>query len=117
MTDAERCYAAALRIIGYRFNSEAELRRKLQAKKFEKTVIESTLARLQKEKLVDDERFLRAACEHRARTLVRRHGADYLDTHEGRMKLAAYLINHGYERSLVFDAVREISANKAALVE
>ncbi len=35
MSDPERAYASALRILSYRFNSEAELRRKLRAKKFE----------------------------------------------------------------------------------
>lgn len=57
MTDEERCYASALRILGYRFNSEVELRRKLRAKKFEKEIIDATIVRLRKEKWLDDERF------------------------------------------------------------
>ena len=153
MTDAERCYLSALRILGYRFNSEAELRRKLQAKKFEKAIIDSTLARLREEKWLDDERFagafvrtrarkrgakrilrelhatgvrrevaeeavrqnvdagrereaLEAACERRARLLARRHGAAYLESGEGRTKLTAWLLNQGYEASLVRDVLR-----------
>jgi regulatory protein len=51
------CYVAALRILNYRFNSEAELRRKLRAKKFEREAIDAAIARLHKEKWLDDERF------------------------------------------------------------
>ncbi len=57
MADEERCYLAAMRILNYRFNSEAELRRKLRAKKFEKDVIDTTIARLHKERWLDDARF------------------------------------------------------------
>jgi regulatory protein len=55
--DLARCYIAAMRILGYRFNSEGELRRKLQAKKFERSVIDPTIERLRGEKWIDDERF------------------------------------------------------------
>lgn len=65
----ERCYLAALRILGYRFNSEAELRRKLQRKSFEKAIIEATLVRLRGERWLDDERF--AAAFVRTRGLKR----------------------------------------------
>ncbi|HUP45436.1 MAG TPA: RecX family transcriptional regulator [Thermoanaerobaculia bacterium] len=57
MTDLERCYVAAMRILHYRFNSEGELRRKLRAKKFEQDVIEQTVGRLRSEKWLDDARF------------------------------------------------------------
>ena len=53
MTD---CYTAALRILRYRFNSEAELRRKLRAKKFESEDIDLAIARLHGEKWLDDAR-------------------------------------------------------------
>ena len=109
MTDAERCYAAALRIISYRFNSENELRRKLQAKKFEKPLIDATLERLRREKLVDDERLVRSACESRVRTLVRRKGEEYLTTYEGRTKLIAWLLNRGFDGDLVRSVVKEIA--------
>lgn len=69
LSDADRCYLAALRTLGYRFNSEAELRRKLQRKKFEKATIDATLARLREEKWLDDERF--AAAFVRTRGLKR----------------------------------------------
>jgi len=58
--ELERCYVAALRILNYRFNSTEELRRKLRSKKYEKDVIDDTLARLTAEKWLDDERFASA---------------------------------------------------------
>jgi len=54
------CYLAALRILKYRFNSTAELRRKLRAKQFDKQTIEEALARLREEKWLDDERYAAA---------------------------------------------------------
>lgn len=51
------CYTAALRILGYRFNSEAELRRKLLRKSFPPSEIDEAIARLREEKWLDDERF------------------------------------------------------------
>ena len=70
MTDAERAYVAALRILGYRFNSELELRRKLQRKKFEKAIIDATIARLREEKWLDDERFAGAFARTRSRKRI-----------------------------------------------
>ena len=67
MSDA---YVAALRILNYRFNSEAELRRKLRAKKFEKDDIDAAIARLHKEKWLDDERFAEAFVRTRANKRV-----------------------------------------------
>ena len=46
MTDHERCYIAAMRILGHRFNSELELRRKLASKRFERDVINETIEKL-----------------------------------------------------------------------
>lgn len=67
MSDA---YIAALRILNYRFNSEAELRRKLRAKKFEKDDIDVAIARLHKEKWLDDARFASAFVRTRANKRV-----------------------------------------------
>ena len=157
MSDApDPCYLAALRILNYRFNSEGELRRKLRAKKFEKEAIDLTVARLHREKWLDDQRFagafvrtranrrlgrkrilrelqaagiddalaeqavvenvdperelesLHALRDRRARMLVRRHGAEYLTTSEGRNKLTVYLLNQGYDAALVSQALKEI---------
>ncbi|MGN6182830.1 MAG: regulatory protein RecX [Thermoanaerobaculia bacterium] len=69
--DLELCYLAAMRILGYRFNSEAELRRKLTSKKkFDAETIERTLARLRDEKWLDDERFAGAFVRTRAQKRV-----------------------------------------------
>jgi len=70
VTDAERCYVAALRILGYRFNSELELRRKLQRKKFEKPLVDATIARLREEKWLDDARFAGAFVRTRSRKRI-----------------------------------------------
>ena len=59
-------YLSALRILQYRFNSEAELRRKLRAKKFEQDDIDAAIARLHREKWLDDERFAGAFVRTRA---------------------------------------------------
>jgi regulatory protein len=156
MSDAERCYAAAMRILGHRFNSEAELRLKLRAKKFEREIIDDTINRLRTEKWLDDERFagayvrtrqkrkigprriarelsaagvdqetarhviaentdeerelsdLTALCEKRKRLLSRRYGRQYLETAEGRKKLAGYLFSHGYDAALIQRVIKEI---------
>ena len=70
MTDLERCYLAAMRILAYRFNSTAELRRKLRSKKFEPDVIDATLTRLGEEKWLDDERFAGAFVRTRSNKQV-----------------------------------------------
>ena len=75
------CYVAALRILGYRFNSERELRRKLAAKRFDDETIAATLARLRQEKWLDDERFAGAYVRTQAQKGL------------GRLRIAAFLIN------------------------
>ena len=70
MTDDERCYLAAMRILAHRFNSEVELRRKLKGKKFEAGVIDTTLVRLRDEKWLDDERFAGAFVRTRSNKKV-----------------------------------------------
>ncbi len=156
VTDLDHCYAAALRILGHRFNSVAELKLKLRAKKFDREIIDETITRLRDEKWLDDERFagalvrtrqrkkigprriarelaaagvdretarsvlvehadeerqfadLKALYEKRSRLLIRRHGRQYLETAEGRKKLAAYLLNQGYDAALIQRVIKEI---------
>jgi regulatory protein len=55
--EPQPCYVAALRILQYRFNSEAELRRKLKRKQFTTDEIDDAIVRLYREKWLDDERF------------------------------------------------------------
>ena len=159
MSDLERCYIAAMRILNHRFNSTAELKRKLKSKKFEPPVIDETITRLTSEKWLDDGRFaasfvrtrqnrkigprriarelsaagvdqdsarlamrenadpereradLIALLQKRRRMLARRHGEEYADTPEGRNKLAAYLLNQGYDRDLVLEVVQWSAAD------
>jgi regulatory protein len=66
------CYTAALRILNFRFNSIAELRRKLRAKKFDEEEISATLERLREEKWLDDERFASSFVRTRATKRVGR---------------------------------------------
>ena len=155
MSDLERCYVAALRILNYRFNSEGELRRKLAAKKFERADVDATIGRLRDEKWLDDARFANAYVRtrqskrigsrriarelqaagvdgdiartaiaenrdpereredlekeylKRRRLLIRRHGAGYIETAEGRNKITAYLLKQGYDASLIHSVVKE----------
>ena len=155
MSDLDRCYAAALKILGYRFNSIHELRRKLAAKAFSQDEISATIKRLVEEKWLDDERYagalvrvrarkrvgrlrirrelmaagvndeaaetalseniapdderaqLVALCDKKMRMLATRNGDAFVASDEGRNKLTAYLLRHGYEISLVLDVMRE----------
>jgi regulatory protein len=65
--DVERCYIAGLRILNYRFNSEAELRAKLDRKEFPRDAIDAAIERLRREKWLDDERFAAAFVRMRLR--------------------------------------------------
>ncbi len=52
-----RCYTAAIRFLGYRPRSEAEVRLKLRQRQFESEMVERTVARLRKHGLLDDGAF------------------------------------------------------------
>jgi regulatory protein len=65
--DIERCYIAGLRILNYRFNSETELRTKLDRKEFPRDAIDSAIERLRREKWLDDDRFAAAYVRTRVR--------------------------------------------------
>lgn len=154
--DLERCYVAAMRILQYRFNSEAELRRKLQRKQFTAELIDPTIERLRHELWIDDARFagsfvrtrqlkrigprriarelgaagvdedtarhavrqhadpereradLESLCRKRHLVLVRRKGAEYAASGEGRNKLTVYLLNQGYDGALVREVVTQV---------
>ncbi len=65
--DLERCNIAAMRILNHRFNSEGELRRKLEMKEFARDVIDTTIDRLRRERWLDDDRFAAAHVRTRVR--------------------------------------------------
>jgi regulatory protein len=93
MTDLERCYAAALRILSYRFNSTAELRQKLRAKKYEENVVAEVLQRLRDERWLDDERYAAAYVRTRqnkkvgSRRIARELNAAGVDDETARMAI------------------------------
>ena len=93
--ELERCYVAALRILNYRFNSEAELRRKLRSKDFDAPTIEATLARLRDEHWLDDDRFAGAFVRTRA------------NKRQGRMRLLRELQAAGVDGETAATAVAE----------
>ncbi|MGA7613729.1 MAG: regulatory protein RecX [Thermoanaerobaculia bacterium] len=66
--DPEKCYEAALRLLGYRWRSSEELRLRLRRRNFSAAVIERTIERLTGAGWVDDERF----ASEMARSLLRR---------------------------------------------
>jgi len=90
---ADDCYVAALRILKYRFNSTAELKRKLRAKQFDRQTIEETVARLRDEKWLDDERF--AAAYVRSR----------VSKNKGRLRIRRELIVAGVDDDTIAAAV------------
>src|SRR5260370_21520319 len=96
MTETERCYAAALRFLQYRWNSAVELRRKVRRKQFSDEVITSTLDRLRAEKLLDDERFAAAMVRTRSRKRI------------GRLRIRSELGAAGVDEETI---ARAISAN------
>jgi regulatory protein len=93
--EVDRCYLAAMRILQYRFNSEAELRRKLRVKKFEREEIDATIERLHREKWLDDERFAGAFVRTRALKKV------------GRNRILRELQNAGVDGETAAQAVAE----------
>jgi len=93
--DSERCYATALRILRHRFNSTAELKRKLRSKGFAKADIDPTIERLAAEKWLDDARFAGAFVRTRARKRV------------GRLRIRRELIGAGVDDEIIARAVGE----------
>jgi regulatory protein len=89
------CYAAALRILKYRFNSTVELRRKLRSKGFDREAIDATVARLSEEKWLDDARF--AAAYVRTRALKSK----------GRLRIRRELIGAGVDDETIAAAVAQ----------
>jgi regulatory protein len=60
-----------------------------------------------------EEERLRLACRKKIDILVRRHGAGFLRSAQGRRKLYSFLLNRGYEPSLII-AVMDESAGEQA---
>jgi regulatory protein len=91
--DTERCYAAGLRILNYRFNSEAELRAKLDRKEFPHDAIDAAIERLRREKWLDDGRFAAAFVRTRLRKGI------------GRLRIKRELMAAGVESATIAQAL------------
>jgi regulatory protein len=61
----QRCYNAAIRFLGYRQRSEAEVRQRLRSYGFDNECEEKTIGRLKEQGLVDDAEFARFWIENR----------------------------------------------------
>jgi regulatory protein len=91
--DFERCYTAGLRILNYRFNSEAELRAKLDRKEFPHDAIDAAIERLRREKWLDDSRFAAAFVRTRLRKGI------------GRLRIKRELMAAGVESATIAQAL------------
>jgi regulatory protein len=93
--DPERCYRTAVRILNHRFNSTAELERKLRAKGFSREVIDPIVERLAAEKWLDDARYAGAFVRTRVQKRV------------GKLRIRRELIRAGVSDDLIAQAVGE----------
>jgi regulatory protein len=91
--DLERCYIAGLRILNYRFNSEAELRAKLDRKDFPRDAIDAVISRLRDERWLDDSRFAAAFVRTRLRKGI------------GRLRIKRELVAAGVESATIAQAL------------
>jgi regulatory protein len=91
--DLERCYIAGLRILNYRFNSEAELRAKLDRKEFPGDAINAAIERLRRERWLDDGRFAAAFVRTRLRKGI------------GRLRIKRELMAAGVESAAIAQAL------------
>lgn len=113
--DDERFAGAFVRTRANRCVGRIRIRRELQS-----VGVSEEDARRAIAENVDPERELEgltALCARRARVLVRRRGAAYLQTEEAQMKLTSYLVGQGYDFALVREVVAALSAGIVPDVE
>jgi len=84
-----------MRILNHRFNSEGELRRKLEMKEFARDVIDATIDRLRRERWLDDDRFTTAYVRTRVRKGI------------GLLRVKRELIAAGVESDTIARALEE----------
>ncbi len=65
INNAQRCYNAATRLLGYRPRSESEVKQRLRRSGYGSNCIDKTLARLKEQRLIDDVDFARFWKENR----------------------------------------------------
>ena len=105
---ADRAYIVALTLLSRRELAEAQVRTRLATRKFEDDDIDAALARLRRERAVDDRRTA-VAC---ARTQVRLR-------HRGRARVIRQVEALGIDRDIAREAVAEVFAelDEHALLE
>jgi len=108
------CYVAALRILKYRFNSEAELRRKLRSKRFESGDIDAAIEQLRNERWIDDERFAGAFARTRALKKIGRNRILH-ELHEAGVdrETAAQAVDANIDETREQDALRALCERRA----
>ncbi|HUP65188.1 MAG TPA: regulatory protein RecX [Thermoanaerobaculia bacterium] len=90
-----RCHAAALRLLGYRFRGSEELRRKLRDKGFDADAITEAIDQLTREGWIDDLRFARELVRSRAQKGI------------GPKRIALELWELGIDSEVAREAMRE----------
>lgn len=98
-----RTYLSAIRYVGVRPRSEAELERHLRQKKYSDAAIAAALTRLQAEQLVDDAEFARYWRESRDQFRPRSSRA-----------LRFELLQKGVDRAAIDDALAGLDEDEAA---
>jgi len=97
--DADRAYIVGLTLLARRELAEAQLRERLARRKFEKDDVDAAVARLRRERAIDDRRTA-VAC---ARTEMRLK-------HRGRARVVRQIEALGIARDTARDAVAEVFA-------
>jgi len=97
--DADRAYVVGLTLLARRELAEAQLRERLARRKFEKDDVDAAVARLRRERAIDDRRTA-VAC---ARTEMRLK-------HRGRARVVRQIEALGIARDIARDAVAEVFA-------
>lgn len=100
----QRCANAALRYLGYRPRSEAELRLRLRHRGFEGVVVEGVISRLKEQGLVDDATFARFWRESRESFRPR-----------SRWMVSLELRRKGVAPEVIEEAVRSLDDDACAL--
>jgi regulatory protein len=106
-SDPAACYEAALKILGFRWNSSRELEQKLARKGFSDEAVEETVGRLLREQWIDDLRFAIS----KARALLGRN--------LGPGRAARELAAAGVDREIARNAMGEVfddASREAALL-
>lgn len=106
--DDDRFAAAFVRTRQNKRIGPRRIARELNAAGIEENVVKRAIegnadAERERENLV-------AICQKRHRLQIRRKGEDFAVSAEGRNKLAAYLLNQGYDGALVREVVKEVTA-------